>query len=277
MKETSQRPKLNEQNGPSDINKGPLSRATFYEDARDDKPDNQGVRNHEYPPLGYRGYSRSHQASGGVGLSYDACGSSVSSGSIPTIGSSETPDSHETRRPSEIQDRSHTEVPNRLHAPEYLYESSKNKNVPKQNRPDLKTGRSYPRTSENYGGKHEYQEEARKCHQGISTLFRKFTPTEFTWTILKDLDDQLVDRDLVQLKFLCKDCVASSSMHQVERAFELFELLQSRALISDRRYHMLAELMYRIRRIDLLKKLVTDTKQYQELMKITPTSLSKYR
>lgn len=72
---------------------------------------------------------------------------------------------------------------------------------------------------------------------------------------LKQLDDHLRKADIESLKFLLSDVIPSSDMETIKRGIHLFEELETRGKLKQNDCGLLAESLYRIGRVDLVKKI----------------------
>jgi len=71
-----------------------------------------------------------------------------------------------------------------------------------------------------------------------------------------DINTQLRRRDIESLKFLCSDFISVSKMERIKTGLEIVEELQQMCFISQpENILFLAELLYLIGRVDLLRKL----------------------
>ncbi|XP_070570552.1 caspase-8-like isoform X2 [Ptychodera flava] len=74
--------------------------------------------------------------------------------------------------------------------------------------------------------------------------------------VLKSVDENLMARDLNSLKFLCRDFIPAGKLESARKARDVFQELEFKGYLGpgDKLY-FLAELLVRIHRVDLIKKL----------------------
>ncbi len=71
---------------------------------------------------------------------------------------------------------------------------------------------------------------------------------------LKGIDEELKKKDILFLKFLCKDVISQAEIETITRGIHLIEQLQIRRQITQDNVWFLAELLYKVGRADLVKK-----------------------
>ncbi|XP_077997919.1 caspase-10-like [Glandiceps talaboti] len=87
--------------------------------------------------------------------------------------------------------------------------------------------------------------------------------------ILKNVDDNLMSRDLNSLKFLCRDLIATGKLETAQKPRDIFQELEYKGYLGPGdKLLFLADLLNRIHRVDLIKKLgIGNTKEIQALLK----------
>ncbi len=72
--------------------------------------------------------------------------------------------------------------------------------------------------------------------------------------ILKDIDEDLDSQEVAAMCFLCRDNVPGAKLEKVSRGLELLNELETKGLVSSLNSQFLLELLYRVGRLDLLRK-----------------------
>nr|ADB80148.1 caspase-8 [Branchiostoma floridae] len=72
---------------------------------------------------------------------------------------------------------------------------------------------------------------------------------------LKDIDDDLTSGDIAALKFLCRDFIPAAKLENAKGSLDVFRQLENKGLLGQNNLMFLTELLYRIQRADLLRKL----------------------
>lgn len=92
---------------------------------------------------------------------------------------------------------------------------------------------------------------------------------------LHNIDEELTKSDVAALKFLCSDVISRKRLENVKDAKDLFVRLREQALLDDHRF--LAELLYTIRRYDLLPFLGTNKREVSRWLAISPYRKMLYK
>ena len=95
--------------------------------------------------------------------------------------------------------------------------------------------------------------------------------------VLKSIDENLVSRDVEGLKFLCRDIIPASHQEKIRRGLDLLVELESRGRISFSDTEFLAELLLRIGRLDLVRKLGYDSKLLKSTIQNRGSRLKPFR
>lgn len=84
--------------------------------------------------------------------------------------------------------------------------------------------------------------------------------------LLLDVDAELDSGDLENMKFLCQDVIPFSKLQKIDRGIDLFGQLENGNKISPKvgDFEMLIEILYRVRRLDLVKKLGKNSKDVKK-------------
>nr|AEO22138.1 caspase 8 [Branchiostoma lanceolatum] len=72
---------------------------------------------------------------------------------------------------------------------------------------------------------------------------------------LKDIDDDLTSGDIAALKFLCRDFIPAAKLENAKGSLDVFRQLENKGLLGSNNLMFLTELLHRIQRADLLRKL----------------------
>ena len=96
-------------------------------------------------------------------------------------------------------------------------------------------------------------------------------------SVLKQIDEQLMKRDIKTLIFLTSDIIPASRLEEIHRGIELFDELELKNRLSPDNLTFLAELFYRIQRIDLLRKLDFTHNEIKDMVQRGDTQLTKFR
>ncbi|KAL3853874.1 hypothetical protein ACJMK2_013173 [Sinanodonta woodiana] len=72
---------------------------------------------------------------------------------------------------------------------------------------------------------------------------------------LINLDDDLGEKDIDGIKFLCRDYIPGSKLEKCNKGIDIFQYLIERKLITEENIDILVECLYRINRLDWIKKL----------------------
>jgi len=97
---------------------------------------------------------------------------------------------------------------------------------------------------------------------------------------LININSQLGKRDIEPLKFLCSDFIPVCKIEQMKTGLDIMQALQQMCYISQQpeNIHFLAELLYLIGRVDLLRKLNTSQEIVQStLSDVQYKHVSPYR
>ncbi|XP_007230922.3 caspase-8 [Astyanax mexicanus] len=89
------------------------------------------------------------------------------------------------------------------------------------------------------------------------------------------IDEELTKSEVAALKFLCSDVISRKRLENVKDAKDLFLRLREQALLDDPRF--LAELLYTIRRNDLLTFLGTNKREVNRWLAISPYRKMLYK
>ena len=73
--------------------------------------------------------------------------------------------------------------------------------------------------------------------------------------VLLEIDNELVKRDIRALKFLCRDTLTGAKLQSITRGLDLFSHLEYNGVICREDILFLGELLFRIGRVDCLRKL----------------------
>ncbi|OWF51397.1 Caspase-8 [Mizuhopecten yessoensis] len=81
--------------------------------------------------------------------------------------------------------------------------------------------------------------------------------------LLLDVDSELDSVDIENMKFLCHDVIPLSKLKTIDRGIDLFVQLENANRISPKKgnMEMLVEILFRVRRLDLVKKLGRNSKE----------------
>ncbi len=72
--------------------------------------------------------------------------------------------------------------------------------------------------------------------------------------ILKEIDEELDSQEVAAMCFLCRDNVPGAKLEKVTRGLNVIIELESKGLVSATSNQFLLEVLYRIGRLDLLRK-----------------------
>ncbi|XP_033728057.1 uncharacterized protein LOC117317363 [Pecten maximus] len=81
--------------------------------------------------------------------------------------------------------------------------------------------------------------------------------------LLLEVDSELDSGDIENMKFLCQDVIPLSKLQKIDRGIDLFVQLEHANKISPKKgdMEMLVEILFRVRRLDLVKKLGQNSKE----------------
>lgn len=81
--------------------------------------------------------------------------------------------------------------------------------------------------------------------------------------LLLEVDSELDSNDIENMKFLCQDVIPLSKLQKIDRGIDLFVQLEHANKISPKKgnLEMLVEILFRVRRLDLVKKLGRNSKE----------------
>ena len=90
--------------------------------------------------------------------------------------------------------------------------------------------------------------------------------------VLQDIDDELTTSEIDSLKFLCRDFIPEAKLEQKTRAIEIIHSLEDQLKVADDDLFLLAELLLRIQRNDLVKKLGFAVPAFRKVLRNYGTS-----
>ncbi|XP_043916442.1 caspase-8 [Protopterus annectens] len=97
-------------------------------------------------------------------------------------------------------------------------------------------------------------------------------------TSLYKLDEHLDTDNVAALKFLCLDHIPHKKQEDITEGMDLFQNLEDRGLLEENNFSILTELLFRIKRMDLLKKLGTTKEEMENELQIPGRAqISLYR
>ena len=95
---------------------------------------------------------------------------------------------------------------------------------------------------------------------------------------LKRIDEELGQKDITFIKFLCKDIIPQATIEVISRGIDVINELTARKMITDNNVWFLAELLLRIGRLDLVKKqLCIDIRQLRNEIRTKGSQLPAFR
>ncbi|XP_060085873.1 uncharacterized protein LOC132565251 [Ylistrum balloti] len=101
--------------------------------------------------------------------------------------------------------------------------------------------------------------------------------------LLLEVDSELDSEDIENMKFLCQDVIPLSKLQKIDRGIDLFVQLENANKISPKKgdLELLFEILFRVRRLDLVKKLGKNSKEvkrkYGSADRALSTNLSPFR
>ncbi|RXN00252.1 Caspase-8 [Acipenser ruthenus] len=95
-------------------------------------------------------------------------------------------------------------------------------------------------------------------------------------SVLHEIDEDLGSEEVVALKFLCRDHIPKKKQEAIRDAKDLFIKLREQGKLGDDDQVIVPELLYTIRRFDLLKLCGTSKQEVQNRLD-TPGKISEYR
>lgn len=106
-------------------------------------------------------------------------------------------------------------------------------------------------------------------------------PSDGGFKLLVKVDEELGSEDLVSLKFLTRGTVSDSKLEKVNRGIKLFEQLRNcgKLVPEEENFEFLIECLYRIHRLDLVRRLKGNPKQVARQLSqgILQSNLSPFR
>ncbi|KAJ8321053.1 hypothetical protein KUTeg_002640 [Tegillarca granosa] len=106
-------------------------------------------------------------------------------------------------------------------------------------------------------------------------------PSDGGFKLLVKVDEELGSEDLVSLKFLTRGTVSDSKLEKVNRGIKLFEQLRNcgKLVPEEENFEFLIECLYRIHRLDLVRRLKGNPKQVARKLSqgILQSNLSPFR
>ncbi|KAI8496114.1 Casp10p [Branchiostoma belcheri] len=94
---------------------------------------------------------------------------------------------------------------------------------------------------------------------------------------LKDIDDDLTSSDIASLKFLCRDFIPAFKLENAKGSLDVFRQLENKGLLGSNNLMFLTELLYRIQRADLLRKLAWHPEQVSREIERGRAQLNPFR
>lgn len=107
-------------------------------------------------------------------------------------------------------------------------------------------------------------------------------PSDGGFKLLVRVDEELGTEDLLSLKFLARGTVSDSKLEKVDRGIKLFEQLRNCGKLDpeEENFEYLIECLYRIHRLDLVRRLKAIPKQVARKLNeggILHSNLSPFR
>ncbi|XP_066263717.1 caspase-8-like isoform X1 [Branchiostoma lanceolatum] len=103
---------------------------------------------------------------------------------------------------------------------------------------------------------HKNKKESKMAGLPSTGLATDAVDPNFTFRrALKDIDDDLTSGDIASLKFLCRDFIPAAKLENAKGSLDVFRHLENKGLLGQNNLMFLTELLYRIQRADLLRKL----------------------
>ncbi|XP_068924873.1 caspase-8 isoform X2 [Petaurus breviceps papuanus] len=96
-------------------------------------------------------------------------------------------------------------------------------------------------------------------------------------TVLYNIAEEIDSQDLAGLKFLCLDHIPLKKQESIKDAIGLFRILEEKGLLEEDNLSFLKELLYHIKRIDLLQNPLNTMKSEVECQIRTKVLISHYR
>ncbi|XP_036612867.1 caspase-8 [Trichosurus vulpecula] len=94
--------------------------------------------------------------------------------------------------------------------------------------------------------------------------------------VLFNIAEEIDSRDLASLKFLCLDHIPLKKQEFIKEAVQLFRILEEKGLLEEDNLSFLKELLYHIKRMDLLNPLNTNKEEVERQIR-TNVQVSSYR